>query len=669
MAVRLFPSLGHDLDFDHIGQNWESSNTYCTYIQPPLSTSYWSDCVQCTACTHFVGSTECMYVQHTGSHNTPRGCLPLPLASDERSGQSSPVPLLPPPSPAACVALLRFTTRLPLPPPPPPSPLGRFGDGGSAYAYVDAPRPTRPRWPVPPNPVGITPPLLLTRLPLPAYPLTTTMSIVGAYATPLLTHPPRPPTPLPALLATALRGALASASLVEGPKGAGNVDGGGRGRGDDGGGNTGGGGGGVGGAHGSWRRGGGGGAPPVPVSVIDGLIVCPALAHPQFMPAHALAQAVGIPPTGRGRTFTALTVEAGGASPVAATLLARSWVASGRARLVAVVAGDAVASMATRAFLDAASLGPAAAHLPAPQVVAAYDAVAAGAVASGWVDREDLAAVAVVAAAQAGRRPVGVADVLASPPVGRVTTQWECARRADGAAAVLVGVPPEEGGAVAFCGGGGGGVRLLGEGGEASSSLVPPPPPRGAWQLAGEGDGCSSGGSNGSSGAPSRPAPRRQSNPPPGVVAASAAAAAAYASAGLAPRDIDYWSVYDCFPIAFLLGAVATGLIPPGTAAGPWIRAVAAVTATATANATGGGRTPADWPVNVGGGLLGGGAPWDAPALFGLVEAVAQLRGTARWPVRGGARTALCYGNGGVFSHAAVALLGRGTGGGQREGA
>ncbi|GAB0493795.1 hypothetical protein MMPV_005080 [Pyropia vietnamensis] len=488
------------------------------------------------------------------------------------------------------------------------------------------------------------------------------MSIVGAYATPLLTHPPRPPTPLPTLLASALRGALASAS-VAGTRAHAAWGGGG----DDVGGGGGGGGGssdeGDAGAGGAVRERRGAGAPPLPPSAVDGLIVCPSLAHPQFMPAHALAQAVGIPPTGRGRTFTTLTVEAGGASPVAATLLARSWVTSGRARLVAVVAGDAVASMATPAFLAAASLGPAAAHLPPPQVVAAYDAVAAAAVDAGWVAREDLAAVSVVAAAQAGRRPpVGVADVLGSRAVGRVTTQWECARRADGAAAVLVGVPPEEGGEVAFRGGGGSGVRLLGEGGEASSYLVPPPPPRDAWRLAGGGDcaGHSGGGEGGSvsgSGTPSRPSSGRHPEPPPGLAAASAAADAAYASAGLSPRDIDYWSVYDCFPIAFLLGAVATGLVPPGTPVGPWIRAVAA--AASAPDVDSGSRTPADWPVNVGGGLLGGGAPWDAPALYGLVEAVAQLRGTARWPVRGGARTALCYGNGGVFSHAAVALLGR----------
>ena len=65
------------------------------------------------------------------------------------------------------------------------------------------------------------------------------------------------------------------------------------------------------------------------------------------------------------------------------------------------------------------------------------------------------------------------------------------------------------------------------------------------------------------------------------------------------------------------------------------------------------------FPINTHGGLLGQGAPWEAPAMFSLVEAVAQLRGEAEGRQVPGASRALVYGNGGVFSASAVAILER----------
>lgn len=66
---------------------------------------------------------------------------------------------------------------------------------------------------------------------------------------------------------------------------------------------------------------------------------------------------------------------------------------------------------------------------------------------------------------------------------------------------------------------------------------------------------------------------------------------------------------------------------------------------------------PAVWPVNTHGGLLGFGAPWEVPAMISLVEAVAQLRGEAAGRQVEGAVRALVYGNGGIFSASAVAIL------------
>jgi acetyl-CoA acetyltransferase len=80
----------------------------------------------------------------------------------------------------------------------------------------------------------------------------------------------------------------------------------------------------------------------------------------------------------------------------------------------------------------------------------------------------------------------------------------------------------------------------------------------------------------------------------------------------------------------------------------------------------GGSSSSPVWPVNTHGGLLGQGAPWEVPAMLSLVEAVAQLRGEAAGREVTGAQTALVYGNGGIFSASAVAILqGPGPGRGQ----
>ena len=62
--------------------------------------------------------------------------------------------------------------------------------------------------------------------------------------------------------------------------------------------------------------------------------------------------------------------------------------------------------------------------------------------------------------------------------------------------------------------------------------------------------------------------------------------------------------------------------------------------------------------MNTHGGLMGFGAPWEVPAMYSIIEACEQLSGNAG-PERQvpGARRALVYGNGGIFSHSAVGIL------------
>ena len=66
------------------------------------------------------------------------------------------------------------------------------------------------------------------------------------------------------------------------------------------------------------------------------------------------------------------------------------------------------------------------------------------------------------------------------------------------------------------------------------------------------------------------------------------------------------------------------------------------------------------FPVNTHGGLLAFGAPWEVPAMYNIIEAFKQLKGLAEERQITNASRALVYGNGGIFSHSAVAILGNG---------
>ena len=66
------------------------------------------------------------------------------------------------------------------------------------------------------------------------------------------------------------------------------------------------------------------------------------------------------------------------------------------------------------------------------------------------------------------------------------------------------------------------------------------------------------------------------------------------------------------------------------------------------------------FPINTHGGLLAFGAPWEVPALYNIIEAFLQLKNRADKRQIPGASRALVYGNGGIFSHSAVAILGNG---------
>ena len=370
------------------------------------------------------------------------------------------------------------------------------------------------------------------------------------------------------------------------------------------------------------------GAAGIALGDLDGLVCVPSLSHPHFMEAHYLATRTGLLPR---RDLLVRTIDTGGAGPVSALLEARRMVEYEDCGVVAVCAGDAVSTLPTDEFLRRADAGCSPSQsghpLPSPVIPHGYSRCAEYQIEHRGVTREQLAMVSVLASAQAARHPAALTrarhaldDVLGAPAVAPAVGLLECARRADGGAALIVASSRflEGRGRLGAGNGGAGDVVLLG-GGEASGPLFPP-------HVIDE-----------------------------TMFSCEAAARRAYDEAQLSPRDIDFWGLYDCFPVCFVRALEAVGVAKKGEG-GAWVeehyRAIEAAGDDADALAA---ALP---PVNTHGGLLAFGAPWEVPAMYNVIEAVAQLTGRADERQVEGARRALCYGNGGIFSASAVALLG-----------
>jgi len=362
------------------------------------------------------------------------------------------------------------------------------------------------------------------------------------------------------------------------------------------------------------------------LSDLDGLVAVPSLADPRFMEAHYLATRIGLLPGHPRRQRAPVrvrTIDTGGAGPVSGLLEAVRMVRTERCRAVAVVAGDAVASLDAADFLsraDSTCQDPAA-TLPSPCIPHGYDRVARWQIGMRRATREQLAMCSVLMSRQASRHPLALTrrprtldEVLSAPSVAPVTGLLECARRADGGAAIIVASSTFMDKAAEGLGpvSASGGIVVLG-GGEASGPLYPPPVIDDA------------------------------------MFSCELAARSAFSEAQLRPSDIDWFGLYDCFPICFLRAVEACGLAPMG-GAGAYVHRMY--------NATSDPQySPSAFPVNTHGGLMAFGAPWEVPAMYNIIEACEQLAGQAGERQVDGARRALVYGNGGIFSHSAVAIL------------
>jgi len=355
---------------------------------------------------------------------------------------------------------------------------------------------------------------------------------------------------------------------------------------------------------------------------LDGLVAVPSLSEPHFMEAHYLATRVALLPS---KGVVVRTIDTGGAGPITGLLEADRMIRSEGLDLVAVVAGDAVSSLPSDVFLERADAG---CRNPdgsskSPVIPHGYDRIAQWQISTGSVTRPQLAMASVLMSRQAARHPLALTrkgltlqQVLDAQPVGEVTGLLECARRADGGAAIIVassrfmkenGIPMTKGPVVL-------------SGGEASGPLYPP------------------------------------SVIDEEMFSCEEAVQRAFEASQLGISDIDFFGLYDCFPICFVRAVEAVGLAPKG-GGGAYVEEMYRLS-----EAGGGKPLPPDvFPVNTHGGLLSFGAPWETPAMYNIIEAVEQLNGTANDRQVKGAKRALVYGNGGIFSASSVCILGKGT--------
>ena len=367
---------------------------------------------------------------------------------------------------------------------------------------------------------------------------------------------------------------------------------------------------------------------------LDALITVPSLSNPHFMQAHYLATKMELVPSNH---VTLRTLDTGGAGPISALTEASNFIRADRAEIVAVVAADAVLTLDSATFRQRADDSVAGAvNLPSPCIPHGYDRVAQWSIANGTVTREQLAMVPVLQSLLAAKHPKAMCrapytldEVLSAPAVAPVTGLKECARRADGAAALILG---------------------------SSRALR-------RFDGVKELDRCPVVISTGEGSGPLYP-PREPSLVTEDMFSCERACRYAYKVAQLGPMDIDYFSLYDCFPICLIRALEAVKLCPKGEG-GRYIEKCYRAVVDGSMDAEALAREL--YPINTHGGLQCFGAPWEAPAMFGVVEAVQQLSGTPEGVKAvarrdgGKPRRALVYGNGGIFSASSVAILGDGV--------
>ena len=119
----------------------------------------------------------------------------------------------------------------------------------------------------------------------------------------------------------------------------------------------------------------------------------------------------------------------------------------------------------------------------------------------------------------------------------------------------------------------------------------------------------------------------------------------AYNMAGLGPTDMDFAELYDCFSVVPMIEMEELGLCERG-GAGAMVEA-------------GNTRIDGQLPINTHGGMLSHAHAGAAGGLFGIIEAVRQLRGQEGKRQVASHDVALVHNEGGILSSHCTMILGR----------
>ncbi len=339
---------------------------------------------------------------------------------------------------------------------------------------------------------------------------------------------------------------------------------------------------------------------------VDGLVTCNSMARPHMYHAEMIAEYLQIFPR------YCVTTAAGGGTTFAAVQNAAAAIASGLCHTVLVSMADSIRTGLSReqALAVQSSTGHPEFEIPYGPTVPAYYALIARAHMERYgTTEEQFAAVAVSCRAHAARNPdaemrepITVEDVLSSRMIADPLHLLDCSLVSDGGAAVVL----------------------------TSAERAHDFPHAPVWVL-----GCGEG-----HGHEHISAARSLT-----TSAAVESGRRAFDMAGLGPADMDLAQIYDCFTPVALIELEDLGFCAKGEA-GDFV---------AEGHTLPGGALP----MNTNGGLLSCCHPGNPGSMFGLTEAIAQLRHAAGARQVDGAATALVHGQGGIMSSHATLVLGR----------
>lgn len=341
-------------------------------------------------------------------------------------------------------------------------------------------------------------------------------------------------------------------------------------------------------------------------SDIDGLLTAYSFTEPYFMLGSVLAEYLGLKPT------YCASIIVGGASPAAMIGHAAAAIAAGRCRAVLICAGENRATGLSRDEAVTALAAVGHPYFEAPYgafIPALYALVANRYMREYGTTVKQMASVAVQSRKHAMmhpnahmRTPISVEDVLGAKRIADPLGVLDCCLISDAGGAIIVAHP----------------------------DLAKDRPKEAAWLL-GVGEHHTH--------------EHLIAAPSLTEFGAIESGRRAYAMAGVGPQDIEFAQLYDCFSIVPIIEAEELGLCARGEAGAFFAEGYAAFHGML--------------PINTHGGMLSHAHAGAAGGLFGVIEAVRQLRGECGVRQVRNHQLGLVHSEGGIMSSHCTLILGR----------